>query len=129
MATSKAKVQVLGSTPHEVGQLTIAGKIHEMARETDEVASRWQKKICKLLRWLGVIQEGSEMSSARTPVAAAQAPRAGMAKGDRDLFFRKKIGGEDLRQQGRQGLGMRRDEEQASPEGELAALFRDLGGA
>ncbi len=100
-----------------------------MARESDEVASRGRKQICKLLRRLGVIQEGSETSSAGTSVVAAQAPRAGTTKGDRDLIFMKKIGGEDLRQQGRSGPGIRRDEEQASPGGELATLLRDLGGA
>jgi hypothetical protein len=53
-----------------------ANKAHERMQKEEEIVSRGQRWICQLLRRLGVIQEGSETSSARTPAAAAQMLRA-----------------------------------------------------
>jgi hypothetical protein len=50
MATSKAKVQSLAWPLISVAIPNTAYKAHEMARVPDEVASRGQKQIRKLLR-------------------------------------------------------------------------------
>jgi hypothetical protein len=57
-----------------------------------EKISRDQKRICKLLRRLGVNQEGSEISDVKTPVATTQVPHIGGAEGGQDFSFKSRSG-------------------------------------
>jgi hypothetical protein len=65
----------------------IVSKAHELVQEAEEIASRGQRGIRRLLRRLGMNQKGLETSSGGTPVAATQVPLAGMANESKKKYF------------------------------------------
>jgi hypothetical protein len=86
---SKVNVQSLTRPLVKLADPAVAREAHEIARVVDMVASKGQKRIRKLHRMLGVIQEGSEASSVKTRVATTQGLRR-CARGDGDFLFRRR---------------------------------------
>ncbi len=69
MASSKVRVQSLIRPLMRSDNPAVAREAHKMTREANDVASRGQKRIRKLFRRLCVIQDRSEASNAKTPLA------------------------------------------------------------
>jgi hypothetical protein len=59
----KGKVQMLTRSYLVSSDPSLVGDAHKLLNEVDEVTNRGQKCIRRLLRWLGVLPEGTEESS------------------------------------------------------------------
>jgi hypothetical protein len=79
LANSKAQAQDMAHPFMRSENPATISRAYELIQGVEEIASRGQRRIRKLLRRLAVNQEGSKTSSTGSPVAIAQAPRAGAA--------------------------------------------------
>ncbi len=59
----------------------IAREAHELLGEANDVIMRGQRQIRKLLRRLGMIQEGLEVSSIKTPALVLDGTQPGLTAG------------------------------------------------
>jgi hypothetical protein len=65
---------------------SLAANAHELLGEVDEVTSRGQKQIHRLLWRLGLLPEGSEMSSLENKDAGPNGPQPPQARAPRGEF-------------------------------------------
>ncbi len=139
LARFKSRIQSLAKLPMASDNPALAGEAHELDGEANNIITRGQRQIQKLLRRRGMIQEGYEISSI-APVAGALGPRlVVVAREGKNSSFRWKSGG-DCEQRGREnprtsGRGEREDLSARGSvgltheESNLAALLSNLGEA
>jgi hypothetical protein len=79
----KARVHSLAKTSISMASdnPAIAREAHELLGEANDVIMRGQRQIRKLLRRLGMIQEGLEVSSIKTPALVLDGTQPGLTAG------------------------------------------------
>jgi hypothetical protein len=70
----KGEIQSLTRTLLASDDMTVAADAHELLGEADEIITRSQKCIRRLLQRLGMVPEGSEVSSLEDTATGAHKP-------------------------------------------------------